>query len=207
VILALGASHLPAHHPLTWLEALIAILFFFLGAFTTSRLARPLGLLRRSTLALSFLVQSALIATAAAIVQGAVVPGLRPQGAVSGDGSQRAGQLGPLGMLAFQAGQQCVAARALGLNEIPTTVLTSVYCDLGNDSALFVPLTENWRRNRRFASVVSLLLGAIVGGWLSRTSDGMAAGLWFAAGIKFCIVIAWLSWKSEKTTDDGGEKW
>jgi uncharacterized membrane protein YoaK (UPF0700 family) len=100
-------------------------------------------------------------------------------------------------MLAFQAGQQCVAARSLGLNEIPTTVLTSVYCDLGNDEELFVPLNQNWKRNRRFSSVVCLLSGAIGGAWLSRTSDGMAAGLWFAAAIKFCIMIAWLSWKAE----------
>ena len=109
-----------------------------------------------------------------------------------------------LGMLAFQAGQQCVAARALGLNEIPTTVLTSVYCDLGNDPELFVPLKQNWRRNRRVTSAVLLLLGAIVGGWLSRTGIGMAAGLWTAAGVKFCVAITWLCWKAEKSNDDGG---
>jgi uncharacterized membrane protein YoaK (UPF0700 family) len=193
VILALGASHRPAHSPHAWLQALVAILFFFLGAFFSSRifgmLFRPL---QRWSLATSFFIQATLIAISAALVQASVVPGLHPAG------TEDFIQVVPLAMLAFQAGQQCVAARELGLNEIPTTVLTSVYCDLGNDHKLFAPLDTNWKRNRRFASAVLLLFGAIVGGLLSRTNIGMAAGLWMAAAVKFGVSISWVLWVAEK---------
>jgi len=147
--------------------------------------------LQRWSLSLSFFIQAILISIAAALVQASVVPGLHP------NGTEEFLQIVPLAMLAFQAGQQCVAARELGLNEIPTTVLTSVYCDLGNDHDLFSPITSNWKRNRRFVSAVLLLIGAIVGGWLSRTGIGMAAGLWMAAGVKFGVAIAWIFWAAE----------
>jgi uncharacterized membrane protein YoaK (UPF0700 family) len=197
VILALGASHRPAHSPHAWLQALVAILFFFLGAFFSSRVFGMLfSPLKRWSLAASFGLQAILIAIAAAMVQGSVVPGLDPQG------TENFIQVVPLAMLAFQAGQQCVAARELGLNEIPTTVLTSVYCDLGNDHQLFAPLTSNWKRNRRFASAVLLLLGAIFGGLLSRTGIGMAAGLWLAAGVKFGVSISWIFWAADKELEE-----
>lgn len=106
-------------------------------------------------------------------------------------------------MLAFQAGQQSVAAQHLGLNELPTTVLTSVFRDLGNDPNLFGPLTSNWPRNRRFSAAVLLLLGAIIGGWLSRTESGLAAALWFAAAIKFTLTITWAFWRSSKPKLEG----
>ncbi|KAF2671492.1 hypothetical protein BT63DRAFT_412518 [Microthyrium microscopicum] len=195
IILALGASNQPEGHPNQWLEALIAILSFFIGAFSTSRISNLLGPLRRSTLGLSFFVQGALIAIAAALVQAEIVPGLHP------DSTEDFLQLVPLAMLSFQAGAQCIAARHLGFNEIPTTVLTSVYCDLGNDPELFVPLQQNWKRNRRFIAVVLLLLGAIIGGWLSRTNEGMAAGLWMASAIKLIISVAWFVWRK-----DGNQK-
>jgi hypothetical protein len=104
-------------------------------------------------------------------------------------------------MLGFQAAQQSVAARQFGLREIPTTVLTSVYCDLGNDPKLFAPLQENCPRNRRVASAVMILTGAIAGGWMSRSKEGMALGLWVAAGIKAFITVGWLFWKAEGGMD------
>jgi hypothetical protein len=169
----------------------MAIFFYFLGAFFTSRMSFFFKVLRRSTFAASFFLQTVLIATAAALVQGDVAPGILPAGA------EYYIQLVPLPMLSFQAGQQSVASRQLGLNEIPTTVLTSVYCDLGNDANLFGPLNSNWPRNRRFVAVAAILLGAVIGGWLTRTSGGLAAPLWTAAGVKLCITVAWLAWKAE----------
>jgi len=191
VILALGASYQPTNHPHLWLEALIAILFFFIGSFVTGHVNIVLNPLHRASLILSFAVQTFLIIIAASLVQGRIVPGLHP------NSTEAFIQLVPLAMLSFQAAQQSVAARQLGLREIPTTVLTSVYCDLGNDSQLFAPFKNNWTRNRRFCAVVMLLVGAIAGGWLSRTSEGMTVGLWVSAGIKACITVAWLLWKDE----------
>ena len=101
---------------------------------------------------------------------------------------------------------QSVTARQLGFNEIPTTVLTSCFCDLGNDPKLFAGLTENWQRNRRVASVVAILLGGIIGGWLSRTSNGMPTAIWFAAGVKGAIAVAWVVWKDEVPKESVGEK-
>jgi hypothetical protein len=174
----------------------MAIAFFFLGSLSTARLSQILPPLRRSSLVLSFLLQTVLICIAASLVQRGVVPGLRP-------GSTEAFiQLVPLAMLSFQAAQQSVAARQFGLREIPTTVLTSVYCDLGNDPGLFEPVRSNWPRNRRVASVVMILTGAISGGWLGRSKDGMALGLWVAAGIKACITAGWFFWNNAEESLD-----
>jgi uncharacterized membrane protein YoaK (UPF0700 family) len=144
----------------------------------------------------SFFIQTLLLVISAALVQSEVVPGVRTKG------TEEFIQLVPLAMLAFQAGQQSVAAQHLGLSELPTTVLTSVYRDLGNDPNLFGPLTSNWPRNRRFSAAILLLLGAIIGGWLSRTASGLAAALWLAAAIKFSLTIAWLFWRSERPKEE-----
>ncbi|KAF2670572.1 DUF1275 domain protein [Microthyrium microscopicum] len=190
VILALGASSQPSGHPHAWLQALLALSFFFIGALFTSRVTTFLGPLRRTTLALSFLLQTSLIVTAAALIQSAVVPGIIPQG------QEFFIQLVPLPMLSFQAAMQSVTSRQLKC-ELPTTVLTSVITDIGNDKDLFAGPTGNWARNRRIGAVVFLLLGGIIGGWLSRTSEGMPAALWFAAGVKACLTVAWLFWRPE----------
>lgn len=76
-------------------------------------------------------------------------------------------------------------------------VLTSVYFDVASDPNLAAVPTTNLKRNRRIGSVVMLLVGAIVGGWLSRSSGGMQSALWMAAGFKMVIAFAWLAWKKE----------
>ncbi|KIW04390.1 hypothetical protein, variant [Verruconis gallopava] len=183
IILALGASHQPEGHPRAWLQALLAVSFFFFGALFHARYTRATGSpLRHLTLASSFLIQCALITTAAALVQSGVVPGIPAKE----NGSNN------------RAGMQSVTARQLGFNEIPTTVLTSCFCDLGNDPKLFAGITENWQRNRRIGSVISILLGGIIGGWLSRTSNGMPTSIWLAAAVKGSISVAWLLWQDEK---------
>jgi hypothetical protein len=105
-------------------------------------------------------------------------------------------ELLPIGFLAFQSGGQIVTSRVLGFNEVPTTVLTSLYCDLMMDARLLA--ADNVKRNRRVAGAIALLLGGIVGGWLSRSSVGMAASLWLAGAIKIGISIAWAVWKAKE---------
>lgn len=70
-------------------------------------------------------------------------------------------------------------------------VLTSVYFDIASDLA---KLQMNVKRNRRIGGVVSLLVGAIIGGWLSRRS-GIEAALWMAAGLKLVTAVGWLFWR------------
>lgn len=173
----------------------MAVVSFFIGSFFYSRAAGFLSPLKRRTLAASFFLQTVLIVTAAGLVQGGVVPGIIE------DGREPFITIVPLPMLSFQAGMQSVTARQLGLNEIPTTVLTSLYCDLGNDGKLFVAFKDNWKRNRRLGAAVCLILGAIIGGGLSKAKGGMPSALWMAAGVKLCIAIAWLLWRAEKVVE------
>jgi hypothetical protein len=192
IFLALGASNQPITHPYGWLKSLSSILLFLLGCtfFAWTRYFHPKA---RGTLAISFFLQSVCIIIAATLVQSNVVPS--PEGVVVPHaGSVDFKELIPLAFLAFQSGGQIVTSRLLGFNEVPTTVLTSVYCDLASDPKFFE--ADNVKRNRRIGSVLCILIGGIAGGWISRSSVGLAVNFWIAAGIKMCIAIGWASWKS-----------
>lgn len=105
--------------------------------------------------------------------------------------------MAPLALMAFQFGGQIVTSRVLGFNEVPTNVLTSLYCDLLSDPLLWAPLGENVKRNRRVVAVILMLLGAILGGWLQRSNAGMPSALWIAGAVKLGISVAWLAWKGK----------
>ena len=127
IFLALGASHQPLTRPYGWLKSLISILFFSFGCAFFANGMRFLGEKKRSTLAISFLLQTACIVIAATLVQAGKVP--LPRGPVSpneGTSDPFFIEVVLLGFLAFQSGGQIVASRVLGFSEIPTTVLTSV---------------------------------------------------------------------------------
>lgn len=102
-------------------------------------------------------------------------------------------ELLPLSFLAFQSGGQIVTSRLLGFNEVPTTVLTSVYCDLASDPNILK--NDNVKRNRRVGAVLMILIGGIAGGWISRSKAGMSVSLWIAAAIKLGIACSWSVWK------------
>jgi len=88
-------------------------------------------------------------------------------------------------------------SRMLLYNELPTVVLTSTYCDLMFDPALFTaPIMANPKRNRRFVSAVALVLGAGLGGYLTRHGD-IADPLWIAGGVKIVLAVIWIFWGSE----------
>jgi uncharacterized membrane protein YoaK (UPF0700 family) len=201
IFLALGAASLPSNVPLMWLRALVSIGAFLAGVFCFGQLRR-LRPTSKGTLAANFFVQSVFILVAAALAQARVAPAM-------GDlyvAEQMAHEqrvdlavLAPLALLAFQFGGQIVSSRQLGFNEVPTNVLTSVYCDLFSDPNLFAPWAENPKRNRRASAVLLMLLGGICGGWLGWSRAGMSAALWIGAGIKFITACAWLGWKVEDT--------
>jgi hypothetical protein len=107
----------------------------------------------------------------------------------------------PLAMLAFQFGGQIVTSRVLGVNEVPTNVLTSLYCDLLSDPGLLAPLGKNFKRNRRVASICLLVGGGVAGGWLQRSRAGMSAALWIAGGVKVVISAVWLLWRSREVKE------
>jgi len=205
IFLALGSSDQPVDHPWGWLKSLISILFFVLGClfFAQTRRWRPLS---RGTLTGSFALQALMVFVAAALVQGGVVPPANdaPASASSGNDGGRVVshflELVPLAFLAFQSGAQIVTSRLLGFNEVPTTVLTSVYCNLISDTQLLAPLKKNVKRNRRFAAVITLLVGAIIGGWLVRSQAGLAGVLWLAGAVKVGIAVGWSLWRGEENT-------
>ncbi|KAK7962877.1 uncharacterized protein PG986_003702 [Apiospora aurea] len=145
IFLALGAASL------MWLKALCSIAAFLLGR----------------TLAASFLAQALLIWTAAALALGGAAPAfgdLALAERMQRDGVLDLRALAPIALLAFQFGGQIVTTRLLGFNEVPTNVLTSVYCDLMSDPLLLAPWGANPKRNRRAAAVVLMLVGGICGG-------------------------------------------
>jgi phosphatidylserine synthase len=192
IFLALGASGQPNGQPLKWLKSLVSISVFFLGCFTFSntRFIKPKA---RGTLAASFVIQALCIIVAAILTQTHVVP--EPVGTYVDDKVNLL-ELLPLGFLAFQSGGQIVTSRILGFNEVPTTVLTSVYCDIASDPKLIK--ADNVKRNRRVAAVLCILIGGICGGWISRSSAGLATVLWIAAGIKLSIALGWSLWKPKQ---------
>lgn len=182
----------PLSQPYRWVKSGTAILSFCLGTYFFSRLCRYLGPLRRSTLSGSFILQALFCLVSGTLVVSDVVP--------NDAGNQLPNNyivLLPLGLLSFQSAGQIVASRMLAYNELPTVVLTSTYCDLMFDPTLFTtPITQNPKRNRRFVSAVALLLGAMLGGFLTR-GGSIANPLWIAGATKIVIGVVWLFWQAE----------
>jgi hypothetical protein len=78
-------------------------------------------------------------------------------------------------------------------------VLTSTYCDLFMDEKLFTtPIARggNLKRNRRFVSVIALVVGAAVSGFL--TEDGsIVHPLWITSVLKVLIACVWIFWQGK----------
>lgn len=152
---------------------------------------RSLNPLRRSTMFLSLLLQSILTAIAALLSTLSVVP-------------PDAGEaiphtfivLLPVVLLSIQAGGQCVVSRFLGYNELPSIVLTSAYCDLAMDEKAFAGVTENAKRNRRILSMVMVVTGAIIGGFMTKGGD-IGPTIWTVAAIKLGMAGVWMIWRSK----------
>ncbi|KAH7137831.1 hypothetical protein EDB81DRAFT_844273 [Dactylonectria macrodidyma] len=197
IFLALGTTSLPSNVPLMWLRALCSIVAFQLGVFCFAK-TRHIKPRSNGTLGATFLVQATIIWIAAALAQSGVVPAFQSLSTAEDlhhHESMDYSILGPIILLAFQFGGQIVCSRQLGFNEVPTNVLTSVYCDIFNDPNMLAKWTENPKRNRRISSVILMLLGGTIGAVLCRSSAGMSSALWIAGGVKFGISMAWFAWK------------
>ncbi|KKA27070.1 hypothetical protein TD95_005400 [Thielaviopsis punctulata] len=201
IFLALGAAHLPPLDTQLWLKALVSIFSFWAGCFCFGHLRR-FGPRRKSTLFFNFLLQAALLFVVAAMAQaGAISQFVRhavfPHRKLHGEESGSLLVLLPVGLLAFQFGGQVVCSRMLGFNEVPTSVLTSLYCDLLSDPRLFARVGTNEKRDRRVLAMLTLLVGGIVGAWLQRTDVGMPPAIWIAGVLKFMVAVSWLFWRSK----------
>ncbi|KAG4030697.1 hypothetical protein MFRU_011g01540 [Monilinia fructicola] len=191
IFVALGASG-QNNRPFGWARSLVSIGFFCIGSFTFSRCHRFFGPLQRSTLIASFLLQSCCILIAAALVQGGAIEGTVPAGL-----ENYWNQIAPIALLSFQSSGQIVSSRVLGVGEVPTIVITSLLCDLLSDPLLFSPATQNSKRNRRAIAFVLTLVGAIVGGWVSKITRSVSPMLWVAGGCKVVLTLGWGFWKGK----------
>ncbi|ETN37518.1 uncharacterized protein HMPREF1541_07140 [Cyphellophora europaea CBS 101466] len=195
VYVGLGVSGQPYSQPYRWAKSSTAIASFCLGCFVFSRVSRVLKPLKRSTMVASMLVQVVLCFVAF----GLVVSGFVPK-----DAGDRLPHdfivLLPLSLLSFQSAGQIVMSRFLGFNELPTVVLTSTYCDLFMDSALFttpiVTRGANLKRNRRFISVIALVVGAAASGFLTEDGD-IGHPLWITGVLKIAIGCVWVFWQGK----------
>ncbi len=109
-------------------------------------------------------------------------------------------QLLPIALLSFQSAGQIVGSRAIGFAEVPTVVVTSMLHDISTDPALFGPLRQNIKRNRRILAFVGILVGAVAGGFISESTRRMQIPLWIAGGIKLCVTSAWIVWPQKRVS-------
>ncbi|KAJ5964978.1 uncharacterized protein N7479_004854 [Penicillium vulpinum] len=192
IFVGLGASHqnLRAYG---WARSLTSIGCFIVGSFIFARLHRFFGARQRRSLMLSFVLQASIILLTAGLVQGGAI-----SSTLDSKGSQAIppwDQEVPIVLLSLQSAGQIVASRAMGFNEIPTVVITSLLCDLMSDPQLF--LVRNVKRDRRIIAFVLTLVGAIVGGWVTKVTGAISPILWLSAGIKGVLVLAWAFWKAK----------
>ncbi|RAL02848.1 YoaK family protein [Aspergillus ibericus CBS 121593] len=196
VFLALGASSQPRYPAYLWAKSLISLATFMISNVLFIQASRKLGPLRRSTMVLSFALQTVCLLTAAILVEAQVVSP-KPE-------DPRAPiqwmQIITISLLAFQAGGQICASRILAYDEIPTVVLTALICDLLVDPDLMVK--KNPKRDRRIGALLALFLGAMTAGGLSKVAT-MASSLWFAFGLKFAITLGWIVWRADGAGKDG----
>jgi uncharacterized membrane protein YoaK (UPF0700 family) len=160
-----------------------------LGSFFAGRAYRAFGATRRASLSGSFLLQGCFVFIAAILVTTDTIP--------ESDSNSNL-ILIAIPSLASQFGAQVATSRALGYNEIPTTVLTSVYNDFASDPKLWE--WNNPKRNRRAMAAILVLLGGICGGWLSRIRNGYQIVLWIGGAIKIILGVLWLTFD----VDSGG---
>ncbi|OKL63975.1 hypothetical protein UA08_00808 [Talaromyces atroroseus] len=191
IFVGLGTSNQDTQ-PYAWARSITSIVCFALGALFFARIGSILGPKARLSLIGSFFVQASLILITAALLQAGVVSQAAP---TFGEPLNWDNEV-PIVLLAFQSAGQIVASRALGFNEVPTVVITSLLCDLMSDPSLFK--LQNVKRDRRVIAFLLTLVGAISGGWITKASGSLSVSLWVAAGIKYAIAFSWMVWRQDQ---------
>ena len=149
IFLALGATGLPAStHGQQWIKALTSIGSFFVGSLFFNGVhrwavrGRPGVRMPRWYPSLSFSIQAACFSVVIGLVHTGHVSSRPAMSGQFSSGSHRKGKVGvdlrltnyddlaPIGVLAFQSAAPMSISRALGLNQMPTIVLTTTYHDL-----------------------------------------------------------------------------
>lgn len=190
MFLALGVSNQPPRPSNRWAEALVAIVTFMVGNIFFVKACRWLRPLRRSTMIASFALQTVVIAVSSVLVQTGIVDA--DIGPKQFHGSHWM-QIVPIALLAFQAAGQIVTSRLVGVDEMPTLVVTTVLCDMLIDPNLLGGFRKNPSRNRRVAMFIALFLGAMVSGILAKEA-GLSCPLWIAAALKAVVTVCWMFW-------------
>ncbi|KLJ09128.1 hypothetical protein EMPG_15453 [Blastomyces silverae] len=189
VFVGLGASDTLDQTTYHWLKGLVSILSFFAGSVVFPK-TRYLGNQSRRSLLVNFGSQTLLVSVAAALLQSGVIE----DSGVATDNDIFL-KLIPISLVAFQSAGQMAVSRLLSFPELPTTVLTSIYYDLGSEPGILKPLTTNKARNQRITSIIGVVGGAVVGGFLAKSTGRISPALWIVAGCKLAISVIWLFWK------------
>ncbi|KAK4686777.1 hypothetical protein P7C73_g3349, partial [Tremellales sp. Uapishka_1] len=189
IYLGLGVAGQPPDNPWRWAKSGVSILSFVLGSYFFALYMRRSTPLKRSTLVISTLSQATLVFISLLVSIVDIVPSdagdLLPSNFIV---------LLPISLLAAQAGGQCVLSRILGFGEIPSVVITMGYCDLAMDEKLWD--VDNHKRNRRLGSVACFLVGAMLGGFMTK-AGGIEGVLWVVLGTKVGMGVLWMVWSAE----------
>lgn len=169
-----------------WIKSALSISCFCLGATVFAWYHRFFTAKKRWVIFSSYLFQTLLIVAAAIIVT-------LDKTTEADKEKLRWAVMLPLALIAIGSSGQCVSSRALDKNSLTSVVLTSIYCDLFSDPRL-LSFSGNPSRNQRVAAPICVVLGALAGGFWAHSSIGLTGALWTAAGLKFCIVVAWAVW-------------
>jgi uncharacterized membrane protein YoaK (UPF0700 family) len=163
--------------------SLVSLASFLVGGVLSARMARILERTRHRWILTMLVVETLLLAVAAALSASA-----------HGFGGNHA----VVGLLALAMGSRTVTVRRLGISDVSTTVLTSTLAALATETQ--IPGATFHAAGLRLASVVAMLLGAASGALLS--GGGPAQVLAVAVSLLLIVSAGYLVFLIAKRTAD-----
>ena len=156
VFLALTASQVHSDI-LNASRSAVSMCSFWFGAFVCGRLGSIVGDRKRIWLVTTLTMQGILVLIAAILIYAGTVDYLANT------------DLAVIMLLGVAFGTQGATVRPLKVAEVPSVVVTSAMIDLFRDADLFK--RHNLPRDRRIAFIISLFLGAFIGGCVPEQSE------------------------------------